>query len=129
MRMGKGVPDPGRESIQVAEEPLSRAQILSYSLPAFGAAMILISVSVYLPKFYTDELLVGPALLSWVFLLGRFWDGFTDPVMGHLSDRTKSRWGRRRPARYATTSLAPCLWPCNRNFSSRGTSLRPRSEF
>jgi GPH family glycoside/pentoside/hexuronide:cation symporter len=95
--MGAGSSTAEKGSTRVAQERLSGAQILSYSLPAFGAAMVLISVSVYLPKFYTDELLVGPALLSWVFLLGRFWDAVTDPVMGHISDRTRSRWGRRRP--------------------------------
>jgi GPH family glycoside/pentoside/hexuronide:cation symporter len=36
-------------------------------------------------------------MLSWVFLIGRAWDAVTDPMMGHLSDRTRSRWGRRRP--------------------------------
>lgn len=81
----------------MADPRLPAGQIFGYSLPAFGSAMVLISVGVYLPKFYTDELLVAPALLSWVFLLGRFWDAVTDPVMGYMSDRTRTRWGRRRP--------------------------------
>jgi sugar (glycoside-pentoside-hexuronide) transporter len=87
------------------QDRLSTGRILGYSLPAFGSAMVLISVGVYLPKFYTDELLVGPALLSWVFLLGRFWDAVTDPVMGYVSDRTRTRWGRRRP--YFLVSAVP----------------------
>ena len=111
----------------MSEERLSRAQILSYSLPAFGAAMVLISVSVYLPKFYTDDLLVSPALLSWVFLLGRLWDAVTDPIMGHISDRTKSRWGRRRP--YFFVSAAPIavlfyfIWSPNPALSEMGLFL------
>jgi GPH family glycoside/pentoside/hexuronide:cation symporter len=32
-----------------------------------------------------------------VLMAARLWDAFTDPVMGWLSDNTKSRWGRRRP--------------------------------
>ena len=81
----------------MAEERLSGGQILSYSVPALGTAIILISVAVYLPNFYTDDLGVTAAMLSWVFLLGRGWDAITDPVMGYVSDRTRTRLGRRRP--------------------------------
>lgn len=84
---------------------LPAEQILSYSLPAFGTALILISVALYLPNFYTDELGVTAGMLSWVFLAGRAWDALTDPLMGHLSDRTHTRWGRRRP--YFLASAAP----------------------
>lgn len=59
--------------------------------------MMFIMVSVYLSKFYTDTLLLAPAFVAWTFLIGRFWDGFTDPIMGYASDATKSRMGRRRP--------------------------------
>ena len=73
-------------------ERLRLEQILSYSLPAFVTAMILVSVAIYLPNFYTDELGVSAGMLSWVFLIGRVWDAVTDPVMGHISDRTRTRW-------------------------------------
>jgi GPH family glycoside/pentoside/hexuronide:cation symporter len=86
---------------------LSTSQILSYSLPAFGTAMVLLSVAVYLPNYYTDELGLSAGMLSWVLMAGRLWDAVTDPVMGHLSDRTRSRWGRRRP--YFLLSAIP-LW-------------------
>jgi Na+/melibiose symporter-like transporter len=78
-------------------DKLSTWQIFSYGLPRSGAAMMFIMVSVYLAKFYTDTLLLAPAFVAWTFLIGRLWDGFTDPVMGYISDGTKSRMGRRRP--------------------------------
>lgn len=89
------------------DERLSIGQILSYGLPSFGTAMIMISVAIYLPNFYTDEVGVTAGMLSWVFLAGRIWDAVTDPFMGHLSDRTITRWGRRRP--YFVIAALP-LW-------------------
>jgi len=40
---------------------------------------------------------VDPALLGLLLALPRLWDAITDPVMGYISDRTTSRFGRRRP--------------------------------
>jgi sugar (glycoside-pentoside-hexuronide) transporter len=91
----------------VEDERLPMAQILSYGLPSFATAMIMISVAIYLPNFYTDEVGVTAGMLSWVFLAGRVWDALTDPLMGHLSDGTRTRWGRRRP--YFLISALP-LW-------------------
>jgi GPH family glycoside/pentoside/hexuronide:cation symporter len=40
---------------------------------------------------------LNPALFGLAMTIPRIWDAFTDPVMGRISDRFKSRWGRRRP--------------------------------
>jgi GPH family glycoside/pentoside/hexuronide:cation symporter len=84
---------------------LSKREIFTYGLPRSCVAMMLISVSIYLPKYYTDTLLLAPALIGWTFMIGRIWDGITDPLMGYLSDRTKSKMGRRRP--YLLLSALP----------------------
>ena len=76
---------------------LSRRVVISYGLPRAGLFMMTMTVSVYLPKFYTDTLLLAPGLLAWTFLIGRVWDAMSDPLVGYLSDRTRSRLGRRRP--------------------------------
>jgi GPH family glycoside/pentoside/hexuronide:cation symporter len=89
------------------ETRLSTSQIVSYSLPAFGTAMVLLAVAVYLPNYYTDELGLSAGMLSWVLMAGRLWDAVTDPVMGHISDRTRTRGGRRRP--YFLVAAIP-LW-------------------
>ncbi|QAV32928.1 oligogalacturonide transporter [Fervidobacterium changbaicum] len=47
--------------------------------------------------FLTDVVKIPPAYASIIFLVGKIWDAVTDPIMGYISDRTKSRWGRRRP--------------------------------
>lgn len=47
--------------------------------------------------YLTDVVGMAPALAGSVFMIGRVWDGFSDPMMGFLTDRTRTRWGRRRP--------------------------------
>ncbi|MEY3000142.1 MAG: hypothetical protein RL648_356, partial [Verrucomicrobiota bacterium] len=47
--------------------------------------------------FYVMILHMNPALLGMAVAVPRLWDAFTDPVMGRLSDRFESRFGRRRP--------------------------------
>jgi len=47
--------------------------------------------------FLTDVVKIPPVYASTIFFVGKIWDAITDPIMGYISDRTKSRWGRRRP--------------------------------
>jgi GPH family glycoside/pentoside/hexuronide:cation symporter len=35
--------------------------------------------------------------LGTIMMIPRLWDAFSDPIMGHISDNTRTRWGRRRP--------------------------------
>jgi sugar (glycoside-pentoside-hexuronide) transporter len=56
--------------------------------------------------FLTDVAGIAPALAGWVLLAGKAWDAVTDPMMGFVSDHTKSRWGRRRPYFLASVPAA-----------------------
>jgi glycoside/pentoside/hexuronide:cation symporter, GPH family len=40
---------------------------------------------------------MSPSFISLAVMIFRIWDSFTDPFMGWISDRTRSRWGRRKP--------------------------------
>lgn len=40
---------------------------------------------------------VSPFLIGLLQSIPRIWDAFSDPIIGHLSDNTRSRWGRRKP--------------------------------
>jgi len=53
---------------------------------------------------------VGATLLGFLSTLPRLVDAFTDPLMGHLSDRTRTRWGRRRPFILVGALLAGLLF-------------------
>lgn len=46
---------------------------------------------------YNVSLGVDPRFLGWAMGIPRLWDAFTDPLMGNISDNTRSPWGRRRP--------------------------------
>jgi GPH family glycoside/pentoside/hexuronide:cation symporter len=51
----------------------------------------------YIVKYATGVLLVDIGVMGLLFALQRVWDAITDPLVGYLSDRTQTRWGRRRP--------------------------------
>ncbi len=46
---------------------------------------------------YNMGLGVDPRMLGWALGLPRIWDAISDPLMGNISDNSRSRWGRRRP--------------------------------
>jgi GPH family glycoside/pentoside/hexuronide:cation symporter len=70
---------------------------IAYAAPAYALAVIGIPVYVYLPKFYTDVVGINVILLGYILFSVRIFDAITDPVIGYLSDRTQSKYGRRRP--------------------------------
>lgn len=75
--------------------PLSKR--LAYAAPAFALAVVGIPLYVYIPKFYTDVVGVNITILGYLLFAVRIFDGLTDPLIGYISDRTKSSFGRRRP--------------------------------
>ena len=74
-----------------------RATWWAWALPSAGKEAMYWLVAIYLLKYSTDELGIGPAVVGGLFALGRVWDAVSDPLVGYWSDRTRSRFGRRRP--------------------------------
>ena len=73
------------------------ANLVTYNLPSLGLGFMFSIVGLYYMKYATDELLISPTLVGLLFGASRIWDAVTDPLAGFLSDRTNSRFGRRRP--------------------------------
>ena len=72
-------------------------EVFLYALPPVGAGYMFCLVTLYTMKFATDVLLMAPALMGAIYGISRFWDAISDPLVGYLSDKTKTRIGRRRP--------------------------------
>lgn len=67
-----------------------------FAIGSLGFTLLISAISFFLLFFYTDVALVPPALAGSALLVGRIWDTINDPLVGWFSDRTRSRWGRRR---------------------------------
>lgn len=74
--------------------PWRLAGFASLTVPIYAAQMPL---AVHLPAIYSQHFGLSLAAIGAIFLAERLWGAAADPLIGALSDRTRSRFGRRRP--------------------------------
>ena len=67
-----------------------------YGIGDIGNATVNSAIQFFLNKFFTDVALISPALVGGALLIGKIWDAINDPLFGWLTDRTKSKLGKRR---------------------------------
>ena len=89
------------------------------SMYAYGMADIygggaFIVISTFFTVFLTKSLGMSPALAGTIPLIGKVWDAITDPIMGNITDRTKSRLGPKRfyllIGSFISAITFVCLW-------------------
>jgi len=68
-----------------------------YGSGDFGISSVGTMRGLFLAIYLTDVVGLEPRLASWGGLFGIIWDAVNDPLVGLLTDRMRSRWGRRRP--------------------------------
>jgi len=76
---------------------LSLKEKLGYGLGDTASHFVWDMVGFWILIFYTDTFGISAAAAGTIMLIARFWDMLSDPIMGIISDRTKSRWGKFRP--------------------------------
>ena len=82
---------------KVGERQLSLGGRLGYAIGIYGVFLAWMTVALYLLYFYTDVMGLSLAHAGLIFLIASVWDAVTDPLMGWLIERGRSRWGKYRP--------------------------------
>jgi len=84
---------------------LNKKTLFFYGLTDLPIAMSLFPVIVFIPRYYASDVGVPLAIVASILFFVRWSDVVTDPLMGYLSDHTKSRFGRRRVWIVAATPI------------------------
>ena len=71
--------------------------LIAYSLPSAPTSMLMMMLVVYLAPFYASEMGLELAAVGGIFFLARMFDAVSDPLVGNLSDQTRSKFGKRKP--------------------------------
>ena len=70
---------------------------VAYGIGDYAICLYWSGVGLYLLYFYTDVVGITPLLAGWIYALGIAWDAITDPFMGYLAERTRTKMGSYRP--------------------------------
>jgi GPH family glycoside/pentoside/hexuronide:cation symporter len=70
---------------------------MGFGVCDLGGNLFFTALGFWSLNYLTDTVGLSAALAGTAVMVGKLWDAVTDPVMGYISDRTRSRWGRRRP--------------------------------
>ena len=78
-------------------EKLNLKTRLGYGIGDIAICLYWSGVGLYLLYFYTDVVGISPSLAGLIYGIGMFWDAITDPFMGYMAERTRTKWGVYRP--------------------------------
>lgn len=83
----------------------NRMKSFNYAIGMFGTSIPINMLKTYAAIFYIDKMGLTTTQFAQILFLYTFLDAIDNPVYGYLSDRTRSRWGRRRPWLVLSTPL------------------------
>ena len=82
---------------EVLVDKLNLKTRLGYGIGDIAICLYWSGVGLYLLYFYTDVIGISPSLAGLIYGIGMFWDAITDPFMGYVAERTRTKWGVYRP--------------------------------
>ncbi|MDZ4375673.1 MAG: MFS transporter [Phenylobacterium sp.] len=91
-------------SASPARPPLSRPVKILYGVGAAASSVKQRGLSAFLMLFYNQLVGLEPEKVALAIFIALIFDAVIDPVVGLLSDNTRSRWGRRHPWMYAAAA-------------------------
>lgn len=86
-----------QDNQETAATPLPRKTKLIYGLGDWGTSAATTARNAFWFVFLTNVVGIDASLAGTVVLVGKIWDSVNDPLIGTISDRLQTRWGRRRP--------------------------------
>lgn len=93
------------------KQKITMGRKLGYAVGALGDSVGFNVFYFFFLFFLTDVAGIAPAVAGTISLIAVAWDGITDPIIGHLSDNSKSKFGRRRPFVFgAALPYAICMF-------------------
>ena len=76
---------------------IGAGRLMAFSSLGMPLAAVEVPLSTYVPPLYASAFGFNLATIGVIFLAARLWDAVIDPGIGMMSDRTRTRFGRRRP--------------------------------
>mgnify|MGYP001606957988 FL=1 len=93
-----------KDQLKAGELSAYGAGIIGYQYPHMSLAQLA------MPLFNVG-LGLAPAVVGGILMVGRLWDAAINPLMGVISDNTRTRWGRRRPYLFVGAILTGVIYP------------------
>ena len=82
---------------EIIIQKLSLKTRLGYGIGDIAICLYWSGVGLYLLYFYTDVVGISPSMAGLIYGIGMLWDALTDPFMGYIAERTRTKWGVYRP--------------------------------
>jgi len=107
-----------------ARDRIPWVQLIAYGMGGFVPIALFNSVGQLSGLILNVGLGISAILVGVAQMVPRFWDAITDPVMGHISDNTRTPWGRRRPYIFvggiAVSISFVAMWSVPRSWDASG---------
>lgn len=109
------------------EDRVPLGQKIAYAMGVVSDHYATVCLTMFVNAFFVDFLKLGASIVGYAQGVARCWDAFTDPLVGSLSDRCKSRFGRRKPFVFAGAVLTglcfPLIWLVPEHWSSTAITV------